>query len=289
MKMKIVSLLLLSCGMSMLLVSCDDDNDGYIAPDVPEMSEVVVKEDTIISQLVEKYPDTEYDKLLAEAATVVNYRGKSIGYLGASLVNLPECNVAKRLVGKALGCKVTSYGHGGYGYAAEHNLQPYARYIGNHDIYVIWGTTNDYFLDVPVGDPKDFTAEDGYNSAKLNTVCGGMNYAIAEIRKSHPDALILAYTTTKVFNLDVLDGSVRPDKHVNKVGKHFYDYVDAQLAVCKRAGIPCLNVWDWDGFRHRNWQEFYMRDGVHLQHSGYFMLGMEHLKFLIDIAQGKEG
>ena len=283
MKMNILCSFILGLGLSMLMVSCDDEKDNLVNPPLPVVPEELTKEDSIINQLVEKYPDTEFNKLMAEAKTVDKYRGKSIGYLGASLVNLPECNVGKRLIWQALGCTVTSYGHGGYGYAAKHNLQPYAKYIGDHDIYVIWGTTNDYFLNVPVGSPKDFTAEDGYDPAKLKTVCGGMNYAIAEIRKSHPKALILAYTTTKVFNLDVLDGSVRPDKHVNNVGKHFYDYVDAQLAVCKRAGIPCLNVWDWNGFRHKNWQEFYMRDGVHLQHSGYFMLGMQHLRFLMDM------
>ena len=270
------------------LVSCDqewdDSADSTVLPH-SSTTETTDEREKVLQELLAKYPNTAYAELMAEAAKVTYYRGKSVAYFGASLVNLPECALARYVVEKALGCHITNYGHGGYGYAAPNNLQGYARNMGQHDIYIFWGTTNDYSLNVPVGQPTDYTEEDGYDVTKLKTACGGMNYAIAQARRINPDALLLGYSTVKMFNGVRLDGSLRTSKHTNKVGAHFYDYVDAQLACFKRADIPCLNVWDWDFFTHGNWSEYYMADGTHMQHGGYFFLSMQHLKFLIKMAK----
>ena len=273
-------LLLLSC---FALTACHNDLDEFEynpLPNQPSVDSVQIKNESVLKELLAKYPDTEYNQVMNEARTVDYFKGKTIGYLGASLVNLPECGLARYIVEKAFGCSVKYYGHGGYGYAAKNNLQGYARDMGKHDVYVIWGTTNDYSLDVPVGSPTDYTEEDGYDESKLNTACGGMNYAIAQARRINPDALILGYSTVKMFNGIRLDGSMRSSTHTNGAGYHFFDYVDAQLACFKRAGIPCLNVWDWEYFTHGNWSDFYMKDGTHMKHSGYFFLAMQHVKFL---------
>lgn len=282
---KTLLLLLLSC---FALTGCDKVMDD-VENDSPEngtnINSVTNKDEAVLKNLLHKYSDVEYNKVMADARKVDYFKGKSVAYLGASLVNLPECSMARFIVEKGLGCSITHYGHGGYGYAAKNNLQGYARNMGKHDVYIIWGTTNDYSLDVPIGSPTDYTEADGFDESKLNTACGGMNYAIAQARRINPDALILGYTTVKMFNGVRLDGSMRSSTYTNGAGYHFYDYVDAQLACFERANIPCLNVWDWEFFNHSNWTDFYMKDGTHMQKSGYFFLALEHLKFLVKMGK----
>ena len=269
------------------LVSCSGDwHDERVVSSPPVISNAVKaeKNERILISLAEQYPNSDYDAIMKEAAKVHCYSGKSLAYLGASLVNLPECDLARYMVEKAFGCEVTAYGHGGYGYASSQNLQDYARNMNQHDVYIIWGTTNDYSLDVSVGGSSDYTEEDGYDESKLNTACGGMNYVIVQARRINPKAIVLGYSTVKIFNGLRLDGSMRNSAHTNLAGYHFFDYVDAQLACFERQNVPCLNVWDWEYFTHSNWTDHYQEDGTHLLYSGYFFLAMEHIKFLTKIA-----
>ena len=139
-----------------------------------------------------------------ELSSSVN-RGKRVQVFGGSLSVLPQSETAKELWRTHLGMEVQSCGRGGAGFALDMS-QPDVNMASNnglefhadknsiqrqvwwyasaeYDIYVLWASTNDYTMNLPMGSPTDYTEADGYDEGKLGTQCGGMNYCIRHLRK----------------------------------------------------------------------------------------------------------
>lgn len=266
----------LAMGLSVLLSACSHDDEGLQMPTTLYAQPA----DTLLAQLAEKYPEARYAERMERASRLTTLRGKNIAYVGASFVNLPEADVAKLILCNALGCSITTYGYGGYGYATGKNLLAYVKMMRKHAAYVLWGTTNDYFQQVPPG-----TASDDLAAGAGQTACSGFNAALHSLQKRYPGVPIWSFTSLKTFQHP--DGYDRNSDYTNGIGYHFYDYVDAQMDCCRKAGVPCLNLWDWQQFDTGNWSSFYFSDAVHMNRDAYFLIGLKQLEWICEQLTGE--
>ncbi len=124
-----------------------------------------------------------------------------IAVFGGSLSVNRESDAAKRLWAEAMDAEVTTYGVGGAGFAISkgYSIQRQVDTAGVYDIYVLWASTNDFAGDRECGSWKDYTELDGYDPARLDTQCGGINYCIRQIRQKAPSGRIVFFTSLRLF------------------------------------------------------------------------------------------
>ena len=172
--------------------------------------------------------------------------GKSIAVFGGSFSVIPASDVAKDYWKYVLDCKVTNYGIGGAGFSKKTQE---VRYIptqieksvksGNvYDIYILWASTNDCAQGVSI-EEQDSQIE----------LC------IERIQKIAPKAKILFFTSLPVPLLPKFSS-------IDK-------YVEGQLMVCAKYGIPCLNLYTDSGLNKWNAVDFFSPDKLHLNWDGY--------------------
>ena len=257
-------------------MACAED-----VPDVVKLGKVKNEDISRIHHLANQYPQAGYDEMAARADHH-SLQGKSIAFFGASLANIPACDMVKKMLAYHLGCKVYSYGHGGYSYGGDTNtLKKYADALGSHDIYVVWSTTNDYFAQMDIGSVNDCTRVDNFRNTETSS--GGMNYVLHQIRSKHPDAQIIGIVGPKFFNSIHLDGAVAiPDPLPDT--QTYSDYLKAFMDCYRLHDASILNLWNLDCFNFSNWQEFYDADGVHPNENGYFFLGIQIVNRILDIS-----
>lgn len=267
------------------LLSCTESGtsgaeEPTVHPSTPMIPEVT--EDSLLDSLEARYPQAGY-AAVKERAKKFSLQGKSVAYFGASNINNKDSDVMKRMLQQNLGCSVVTYGHGGYSFGDNYNtLRSYADTIGEHDIYIVWCTTNDYFRNVQLGSVSDFTEADNFDLRNAETTFGGLNYILRKIRLRNPNALILGMTCPKFFNATRTDGMLIDSPNTNEIGFSFHRYVEASMECFRLFDIPYLDQWPLECFTQKNWQEFYMPDGVHLNQNGYFILGVIELSFILD-------
>ena len=105
---------------------------------------------------------------------------------------------------------------------------------------------------------------DGYDTTKLQTQCGGINYCIKKIYEKSPKAKILFFTSIKCFR--------KPNVGTNPYykGSHGLNrFVEAQIACCKRWGIPYLDQFTEAPFNEYNFSSYVKKDRLHLNTEGY--------------------
>ena len=201
-----------------------------------------------------------------------NY-GKSIAVFGGSFSIHKESDIAKNYWVEMLHLKLTNYGKGGAGFSnltQAHNIQheidlACAPEKPQYDIYSLWASTNDFTkANSHIGTPDDYTEADGFDTTKLKTQCGGINYCIRKIYQKNPKAKILFLTSTKCFR--------RPNSGTNPFYKGTYgmnSFVEAQIACCNRWGIPYLNQFLDAPFNEYNKAVYIKKDNLHLTEDGY--------------------
>ena len=201
-----------------------------------------------------------------------NY-GKTVAVFGGSVSVIPASDSAKILWKRCLGMTVTNYGVGGAGFSSLQgkSLQQQVNEAGVYDIYVLWASTNDYTNHRPVGDYTDYTEFDNYDTTKLVTQAGGINYCIKKIYQKNPHAEIYFFTSGKAF---IDRGGYDP----------FYahgmnEYVEMQKKVCELHGIPFLDQFFKGGYSIFN-KSLYYHDGIHMNALGYHKLGQLQVSFL---------
>ena len=206
-----------------------------------------------------------------------------IAVFGGSLSVKPESDAAKQIWADALDAEVTTYGVGGAGFAISqgYSLQKQVDEAGVYDVYVLWASTNDFNGNKPCGTWKDYTEADGYNTARLDTQCGGINYCIRRLREKNPNARIFFFTSLRFFRRDSGYNPFSTD--VNKTKKTFAEYVDAQIACCRYHGIPVLDQFSLQDVDIHNYQPFYLDDKLHMTEEGYRRIAPLQASFL---AQG---
>ncbi len=204
-----------------------------------------------------------------------NY-GKSVAVFGGSFSIHKESDTAKDYWVRQLNLKLTNYGKGGAGFSnltQSHNIQHEVDIACSedkpqYDIYLLWASTNDFTkANRYIGTPDDYTEADGYDTTKLNTQCGGINYCIKKIYAKNPKAKILFLTSTKCFR--------RPNSGTNPYYKGTYgmnSFVKAQIACCNRWGIPYLDQFLGAPFNEYNKSVYIKKDNLHLTEEGYRML-----------------
>ncbi len=236
-----------------------------------------------LSHYILLHPEANLQAAL-EACEGVNLKGKSIAYIGGSLVALKESNVAKALVYSFLGQPdIYTYARGGHGFStANGSFKDLVHACRPHDIYILWCSTNDYYMDIPQGEPTHYTEQDGFNPQHSSTQCGGMNYCIRYLKALNPNALIIGFTSLPFFgtNAHRTEGYQENSPRKNKEGLNYFQYIQAQDAVFTQNCIPYLNQWDKNTFTPDNYIPYYAADGVHMSQNGYFIVGCNQLEFL---------
>ena len=94
-------------------------------------------------------------------------RGKSVAVFGGSLSVNRESQAAKLMWREYLNMQVTDYGHGGYGFSSlQGSILDQVNRAKEHDIYILWASTNDYTNNREPGTPQDYTEADGFDKSK---------------------------------------------------------------------------------------------------------------------------
>ena len=208
-----------------------------------------------------------------------NY-GKRIAVFGGSLSVNKESDAAKQIWADLLNAEVTTYGVGGAGFSSKqgYTLQKQVDTAGVYDVYILWASTNDYKNNRECGTWKDYTEHDGFDTSKLVTQCGGINYCIRKLLEKNPSAEIYFFTSFRFFGDDA--GHNPFSDQPNKTGKTFADYVEAQKACCAHYGIPVLDQFNLQGINKFNVSLYYKEDLLHMNEAGYRKTGPVQAAFL---------
>lgn len=216
------------------------------------------------------FSQNELDTLTLKVS--FNY-GKSVAVFGGSVSVIPASDSAKILWKKYLGMTVTNYGVPGAGFSSLQgkSLQQQVDEAGVFEIYILWASTNDYTNNREIGSYTDYTEFDGFDTKKLTTQAGGINYCIKRIYELNPNAIIYFFTSSKAFNDR---GGYDP----------FYEhgmaeYVKMQKKICELHGIPFLDQFSLGGYNIYN-KDLYYKDPIHMNILGYKKLGELQVSFL---------
>lgn len=202
----------------------------------------------------------------------LNY-GKSVAVFGGSVSVIPESNAAKDMWQQYLGFNITNYGVPGAGFSSLQgkSVQQQVNEAGIFDVYILWASTNDYTNQREIGNYTDYTEFDNYDTTKLITQAGGINYCIKKIYEKNAKAKIYFFTSSKAFNNR---GAYDPFC-INSMAK----YVDVQKQVCCLHGIRYLDQFAFGGFNIYN-KHLYYYDAIHMNQAGYKVLGQLQVSFL---------
>jgi lysophospholipase L1-like esterase len=199
--------------------------------------------------------------------------GKSVAVFGGSVSVIPASETAKDMWKERLGMSITTYGVGGAGFSSLQgkSLQQQVDEAGVFDIYILWASTNDYTNNRENGSYTDYTEFDGFDTEKLITQAGGINYCIKRIYELNPNATIYFFTSSKAF---IDRGGYDPFEKEGMVS-----YVDMQKKICELHGIPYLDQFTLGGYNTFNQALFY-RDPIHMNADGYKKIGALQVAFL---------
>lgn len=167
----------------------------------------------------------------------------NIGYSGNTMARLPGIRVGFRLQVQQ------SYGS---------------------DIISIFGGTNDWVFNVPLGNVNDHN--------DTNNVSGACNYFIDLIEANSKES-ILFFIIPLSRSRDTLGNEIETSP-VNRLGYTVEDYGNAIKAVCENRGIKYFNLYEIDGLLFsdiENWSD----DGLHPNDVGQMRIG-RYLKYYLE-------
>ena len=205
----------------------------------------------------------------------------SIGVFGGSLSVFESSNAAKEIWKRVLRIdNIKDYGVPGAGFSSEQgtSVQTQVMSAGVHDVYILWASTNDYNNNKPCGTWTDYTEYDNFDESKLNTQCGGINFAIRQLLKINSLAKIYFFLPIRFFSTK--EGHDPFSSETNGTGKTFYEYIQEQIKCCEHYGIPYLDQFSKCGFNEFNYTNYYVADKLHLTRKGYEKIGYMQAYFL---------
>ncbi len=209
--------------------------------------------------------------------------GKRMVVAGGSFACSEEAKTAIDYWTSKLSITYKNVGVSGAGFSKKSGFQNMQNQVKNilndpeadFDIFVLWTSTNDFSQGTEyLGEVNDYTAADGYDTAKLQNQCGGINYCIDAIRKANPEARIFFFTSlpVKKWGARSWDANYKGIDGMNR-------FVDRQREICKQWGIPFLDL-----FRYVDREQLsrcFKKDNLHLNEEGYRVIREQQLNFLI--------
>ena len=168
-------------------------------------------------------------------------------------------------VSKTTGMIVNNYGIGGTRITYTDNqkgMVTRVHQLGSADIYSVFGGTNDFAANVPMGER---------GSSNMNQFKPAFEHICQTLRETGKKCFII--TPIKRNN------TMTP----NSAGLTLKDYVDAEIEIAKDYGIPVLNL--FDNFTQTAWKSEvlrakYMPDGLHPNPAGMKFIGEAVTKFI---------
>jgi len=235
-----------------------------------------------IHQLKEQGCELEDSSLMKKVAKKCRYsrnRGKTVAVFGGSLSVNKESQAAKLMWREYLNMQVTDYGHGGYGFSSlQGSVLDQVNRAKVHDIYILWASTNDYTNNREPGSPQDYTEADGFDSSKLVTQCGGLNYCIRHLRQLNPKATIYVFGSLPFWwNTGGYDPASTEE---NKTGHNFAYYIDLQRQVAELQGLKFFDQFSLPVLTPETKDRYYLQDNLHMNYNGYANVGLFQLYFL---------
>ena len=206
-------------------------------------------------------------------------RGKTVAVFGGSLSVNRESQATKLMWRQYLNMQVTDYGHGGYGFSSlQGSILDQVNRAKQHDIYILWASTNDYTNNREPGTPQDYTEADGFDESKLVTQCGGLNYCIRKLREINPRATIYVFGSLPFW---WNSGGYDPQSsEVNKTGHNFGYYIELQRQVAYLQGVKFLDQFQLPVLTPQTKDRYYLQDNLHMNYNGYANVGVYQLQFL---------
>lgn len=149
----------------------------------------------------------------------------------------------------------TKNGNGLYSITKDFNLN-------NVDYIIIAAGTNDYRLDVPLGDKSEISKK----HKNTNTFYGAYSKLIENIIRNNPDAQIQLWTPLARKN------SGYNTYNKNKRGHTLIDYIVAIRYIADYYNLSVCDMFKNSGITLRNIHE-YTYDGLHPNNEGYELIG----------------
>lgn len=204
-----------------------------------------------------------------------NQYGNTLAVFGGSVSK--SASVCRDYWAEKLNLKITNFAVANYGFAKPNYLirDIVDNVIENYppfDIYLFWCSTND--MSYEIGSEDDYSPADGFDIDKLKTQAGGINYCFNKILQSNPKAKIMLFTSLRSFSKF---GYQTEAEDVSK--NYLFQFVDIQIACCKKWGIPYLDQFYETPFNISNYTDYY-KDNVHPNVSGYNLIKERQALFI---------
>lgn len=213
------------------------------------------------------------------SCTNSNNKGISVGVFGGSHTCYEFSDTYYDILKKYLLLDITVYGVGGASYSnLRQSIQSQVDNAEPKDLYILWGTTNDFNSECPLGSVTDYTCIDNWNEEKLSTQCGGTNYAIKKLREINPECKIIFMGAMKFFVNN--KGYDNKSKNTNSTGKTYREYIEAQKLCAQNAGVPFFDSYSIIPFNKSNYAYYYLEDRLHFRATAYQNIAYYHLEFI---------
>lgn len=129
------------------------------------------------------------------------------------------------------------------------------------DFIVVFGGTNDYGFNTPLGNENDTEDTSFY---------GSLYVLLTGLKNEHPDASVVYMTPLHRSGF----GGLKYDRQKNKAGYTLYDYIDAIKTQCQKLEIPVIDTNTVYGLNPSDQYDKtkYLNDGLHPNEEGHKIL-----------------
>ena len=187
-------------------------------------------------------------------------QGKKVAFLGDSITDANATTYSGGIFVKVFeentGCIVENFAVAGRTYANNNIGSEADNLVGDEDIVVMMGGTNDFGTSKPIGDIYEESGGNIVPTSNLSTMCGGLHSAIQAIYTKCPTAQVVIITPPQKGN----------GWTANTQSKYLYEYVDAIKKIAQLYGIPVVDQFANSGINpmfDAMKAKYYKSDGTH--------------------------
>lgn len=226
----------------------------------PEETEAPAEEPTVeqqqpVEQNTEPASETQVESTEAQEANRLK-SPFSISFLGDSITAGYYAPYSYAdVVCEDLNAKQYNYGVSGNTLASDDGKGFVERYKNIHasEVIVVFGGSNDYYNDVPLGSPDSQKKDEFYGALKI--LCTGL-------KSTYPNSQIVFITPLRGQFLGMHNSGN------NNTGSSMWDYVKAMQDVCAANDIPVIDLYHNFKINGDNYDE-YTSDGLHPNEDGH--------------------